>query len=310
MSTLNDFKEYQIYYEHTLTNYDHSNGTNEYIFNYPDHWIQYPSKQHIVALRAVSITPAARDFFIHDIKLRRNGIDKEIFEVDISSRIYLGCDEDMGKLNNKLSSCIYDAYREYKDEIQEARISSTETKSYLGCRDYTMFYVQSDNSFVFRILSTNIENPFYFFFNEATSYTSDDFKYMVGLKDDNLFKYLSMFQGGHITKTELNQYLKTLPNVEIKFMTSNDSDTRITDMIFKNVWNRSNLIVGSTLSSLSENRYLTLSNISHNPPKMYDINGYNSKFAIYLHDPSSKQDIELPIDRKDIITVETILIAK
>ena len=54
MTNIKESNEYQIYYEHTITNYEHQKGTNEYVFKFPDHWIQYPSKQHLVALRNVN----------------------------------------------------------------------------------------------------------------------------------------------------------------------------------------------------------------------------------------------------------------
>ena len=310
--------EYQIYYEHTITNYEHHEGTNEYVFNFPDHWIQYPSKQHLVALRSINILPATRDFFIKNIQLKRDGVDA--FSVDLSMRLYLSCNEDMGVLNDKLNKAIYNIYKEYSEEVNEARISSPGTHKYLSVRDYTIFYTQTDNSLIFRILSTGVNNPFYFKFlvgeNDDLEYTSDDFKYMVGIPNDDIFKNLAKYQNNTITKEDLDTFLKTLPNVEVRFNDNNaegvlsDNESKmITDIIFKNVWNRNNLIISSTLSSLSENRYLTMSNTRHNPPKVYEINGYNTRFSIFLFDPGNQEQRELPTDSKDIITIEIILIA-
>ena len=323
MTNIKETNEYQIYYEHTITNYEHQEGTNEYVFNFPDHWIQYPSKQHLVALRSINILPATRDFFIKNIQLKRDGINA--FSVDLSMRLYLSCSEDMGVLNDKLNKAIYNIYKEYSEEVNEARISSPGTHKYLSVRDYTIFYTQTDNSLIFRILSTGIDNPFYFKFLvgenddiEAAStrgflrgtqeeYTSDDFKYMVGIPNDDIFKNLAKYQNNAITKEDLNTFLRTLPNVEVRF---NGESKMITDIIFKNVWNRNNLIISSTLSSLSENRYLTMSNTRHNPPKVYEINGYNTRFSIFLFDPGNQEQRELPTDSKDIITIEIILIAR
>ena len=307
MTNIKESNEYQIYYEHTITNYEHQKGTNEYVFKFPDHWIQYPSKQHLVALRNVNITPSTRDFFIQNIQLKRSGLDN--FSVDLSTRLYLGNNEDMGVLNDKLNKTIYNIYKEYSEEVSEARITTPNTPKYLSVRDYTIFYTQTNNSLIFHILSTSIDNPFYYFFPEATNYTSDDFKYMVGIPNDDLFINLSKYQRGVIkTREQLNEFLSTLPNVEVKFLS--DNSTCITDIIFKNVWNRNNLIIGSTLSSLSENRYLTMSNTSHNPPKVYEINGYNTKFSLFMYDPGNGEERELPTDYKDIITIEVILIAQ
>ena len=306
MTNINESNEYQIYYEHTITNYEHQEGTNEYVFNFPDHWIQYQSKQHLVALRKVNILPATRDFYIHNLQLRIN--NNENFKIDLSMRLYLGSNEDMGILNDKLNKAIYNIYKEYSEEVSEARITTPGTPKYLGVRDYTIFYTQTNNALIFHILSTGIDNPFYFkFLSNQDEYTSDDFKFMVGIPNDDLFKNLGKYQSNDITKETLNTFLKTLPNVEVKF---NGNSNMITDIIFKNVWNRNNLIIGSTLSSLSENRYLTMSNTQHNPPKVYEINGYNTKFSLFMYDPGSGDEREIPRDGKDIITIEIILIAR
>ena len=316
MTNIKENNEYQIYYEHTLIYYQHQKGTNEYIFKFPEHWIQYPSKQYLAALRNVNITPASRDFFIHNLQLKIK--DNENFNVDLSMRLYLGSNEDMSVLNKKLEKAINRIYKEYSEEVNEARLTDSTTPKYLSVNDYTIFYTQTNNSLIFHILSTNVDNPFYFkLLSDENEYTSDDFKYMVGLPNDDLFKNLAKYQNNEITEETLNTFLKTLPNVEIRFLENNaegvlsDNETKmITDIIFKNVWNRNNLIVGSTLSSLSENRYLTMSNTSHNPPKVYEINGFNTKFSLFLYNPGDRNEIELPTDEKDIISVELILIAK
>ena len=55
-------KPYQICYEHAFnTFHEHKEGTNEYIYKFPDHWTQYPGSLHALSLRSVNVHPAARD---------------------------------------------------------------------------------------------------------------------------------------------------------------------------------------------------------------------------------------------------------
>ena len=51
----------QIIYEHVFTNYiEHKAGTNEYVYEFPEHWINYTGKKEI-GLRSITVKSAARD---------------------------------------------------------------------------------------------------------------------------------------------------------------------------------------------------------------------------------------------------------
>jgi hypothetical protein len=311
MTSLSENQDYQIYYEHTFTNYEHTNGTNEYSFKYPDHWIQYPSQQHLAALRSITIEPSAREITFNNIKLKRDDLqNNSLLELNLNMSIPLAYGDDMNVLNSKIREQIDYKYTEYKNEVNEARVSTPNTPSYLGCNDYTFCYDQSSNCFVMKILTkAGISNPYYFYFQDfadQAEYTSSDFKAIVGIKDDSLFVAISKYQNAVMTKTELLSFVShNFPTIKLGW-----NDALITEVIFTNVWNRSRLLVSSSLSTLSENRFLTLTNTYHNPPKLYDVKGYNGKFSIYLYNASSKAEIELPKDGADSIVIEMILIAK
>ena len=135
---------------------------------------------------------------------------------------------------------------------------------------------------------------------KADVYTSSDFRQMMNIENDELFKSIASYQSGEIEKSEI-----TIPNnVSLEF----NDDGLLLAINFKNVWNRSSLLISSTLSTLSEQKIICISDEQYNPPKEYDVSGYRKDFSISLFDRDAL--VELPIDGKDIIIIEMLLIAK
>ena len=289
-------KPYQICYEHAFnTFHEHKEGTNEYIYKFPDHWTQYPGSLHALSLRSVNVHPAARDIGFAYIYLKSNEEDSKL-DLDLFTNFTLAYDEDMNKFNDRMKAEIRDLYDNYKYE------SGTEWRP----TDFGIFYKYSTNELVFKI---NDSNHYFAFTNsdDEASYTSTDLKNMIGIKSDALFVKIAKYQNLEITYEELTTYLKTVPQFEIKFR---DSTKEVIEFKFKNVWNRGTLTINSTLSTLAEYNFLALSNVLYPVPKYYELNGFTTEFSISLFDACLKIPVELPADNRDLVIIEMILVAR
>ena len=293
----------QINNEHVFTNYiDHKPGSNEYKYEFPEHWRSYMSKsQKKIGLCSITVKNAARDLRLRNIYFRNSNL-----LVNIGASISLSSNDDMSAENEKFKEAIKTKYIEYKDEIENIRLTEPNTTCELGINDYTYEYVHSNNEFQIKVLKNDPTDQCYLYFTDADLYMSDDLKSVLGI-DDTLFKNIALLQKGSISATEFNEYLNQHPNIEISHV--ENSVDKIQNIVFKNVWNRETLFITSTLSTLSEEKFLTLSNVKHNPLKWYDINGYTTTFSIFMYDASRKNSVELPNDRLDLILVEMLIYA-
>lgn len=287
-------------------------NSNTYSFSYPEHWLNYNpainNSEKAFGLRAITITPAARDMYLHGIRLQRDNISPAVFDVDMSFRISLGNDDNMNAFNTKINDSINTTVKTYLEDIRQERATSaapTAIESYLNYTDYSIYYSHDEHALILYANASLSSHPFYLTFENIESYASDDFKKVVGVDVDTLFKQLYQLQTGTITKANLS-----IPStVDISYITDDENDTRINKIVFRNIWDRSRVLIASDISSLSEGRYLTLSSIRHSPPKLYSLTGFKEAFNIYLYTPTG-EEIELPNDNKDTITIEAILIAK
>ena len=292
----------QINYEHVFTNYiDHKPGSNEYKYEFPEHWRSYTGRKRI-GLRSITVKNAARDLRLRNIYFKNSRLT-----VNIGASISLSSNDDMSAANEKFKEAVKTKYIEYKDEIENVRITEPETLCVLGINDYTYEYVHSTNEFRIKVLKNDPDDPCYLYFADADSYASDDLLNILGV-GDVLFKNIALFQKGSLTEAGFNEYLNQHPNVEVSYVKENI--VKIQSIVFKNVWNRETLFITSTLSTLSEEKFLTLSNVKHYPLKWYDINGYTMTFSIFTYDASRKNSVEIPNDRLDLILVEMLMYAE
>jgi len=293
----------QINYEHVFTNYiDHKPGSNEYRYEFPEHWMSYNGKKRI-GLRSITVKNAARDLRLRNIYFKNSKL-----LINIGASISLSSNDDMSAANEKFKEAIKNKYIEYKDEIENVRLSEPNTPCELGINDYTYEYVHSTNEFQIKVLKNDPADPCYLYFTDADSYMSDDLKSVLGI-DDTLFKKIALMQKKEIVLSEFDNYLSTLPNVNVVYSIDADINVKIQSISFKNVWNRETLFITSTLSTLSEEKFLTLSNVKHYPLKWYDINGFTTTFSIFTYEASRKNSVELPNDRLDLILVEMLMCA-
>ena len=290
---------YQICYEHAFnTFHDHKEGSNEYVYKFPDHWIQYPGSLHAISLRSVNVHPAARDIVFRDICLRSN-TEGSTLDVGLYTYFTLAYDEDMNKFNERMKSEIKDLYENYKNEVET---SSSEWRP----TDLRIFYSYATNELIFTIL----DDIHYFAFTntlDTAKYMSDDFKSMIGINSDEILVQLAKYQNKKINLETLNIYLKSVPQFSVKFR---GETLEVIEFRFKNVWNRGTLTVNSTLSTLAEQSFLALSNTLYPVPKYYEIKGFRTDFSIFLYDACLKKPVELPRDNKDLLTLEMILVAR
>ena len=83
------------------------------------------------------------------------------------------------------------------------------------------------------------------------------------------------------------------------------SNTKIREINIPDIWDRDDLIVYSSLTDMSYNRYLGLTNTEYHPPKTYTIHTTDNKFWIDLYDISNTKPIEL--DKDTTLIFETIM---
>lgn len=284
-----------ICYEHAFTQASSQNiVTSTFTYQYPEHWLSYPSNSKAVALRSVNVTPAAMRLSLRGLYLRSEKLSLKL-NIDVT----LGANEDMSHLNDKLQHKLMSIYQQYKDEVSNARISDPSATINFMLDDISMYYDDSDSTF-----NIVANDGFYIQLVEPT--TSEDFNELMWVPS-TFFTNIAKVQSLEMTKDEFNEYLKS-NDIKASVEYYDSEDLKIKAIRFKNIWNRSQLIVTSTLSTLAEGKYFTLSNVHYDTPKVYTVNGYSKSFSISLYDSIMKQPVRLT--PKDLIVVEMILIAK
>ena len=292
----------QIIYEHVFTKYiEHKEGTNEYVYNFPEHCINYTATKKEIGLRSITVKSAARDLRMSNMYFKNSNC-----LVNIGFSVSLGQNEDMTVLNEKLKKDIKTKYIEYKDEIDNIRLTTPNTTIDFGINDYTIQYEHSKNELWIKILKNDPNNISYIHFEVADTYMSTDLKGVLGI-DDEVFNKIAKLQADEITKEAFNTFISQHPNVVVDFVS--DEETKIKGIGFKNIWNREQLFITSTLSTLAEDKFLTLSNIEHNPLKWYELSGYKPTFSLFLYDSTQKNSVEIPNDQRDLILVEMLICA-
>ena len=294
----------QIIYEHVFTDcVEHKPGTNEYVYKFPEHWNSYNGSKEI-GLRSITVKNASRDLRLQHMFFKS---DRPLY-VNIGFNISLSTNETMSEANEKFKKAVKTKYIEYKDEIENIRLETPSTPNHFGINDYSIEYLHSTNEFWIKILKNDEQHPCYLYFTDDDTYMSEDLKQILNA-DDTLFSKIAKMQAGSITRAQFDSYISEHPNVIIRYDSDSNDETKITAIGFKNVWNRETLFIASSLSTLSEDKYLTLSNVVHNPLKWYDITGYATTFSLFLYDAAKRNSVEIPNDRKDLILIEILMCA-
>ena len=285
-----------ICYEHAFTS-SHStidDSTATFTYQYPEHWLSYPSNSKAVAVRSVNVTPAARRLSLHGIYLRSEKLTLKL-NIDVT----LGANEDMSHLNDRLQRKLMSIYQQYKDEVTNARISNPSATIDFMPDDIAMYYDDSDSTF-------NLVASDGFYLQVTSPSVSEDFNELMAIPS-TFFTNIAKVQALEMSINAFNAYLKS-EGIDAAVQFYDGTYLKVKAITFKNIWNRSQLIVTSSLSTLAERKYLTLSNVQYDTPKIYTVNGYSKSFSISLYDSIMKRPVRLP--PKDLIVVEMILIAQ
>ena len=283
----------QIYYEHAFAQPNSNNG-NTFTYLYPEHWLSYPSTTKAVALRSINVTPAPRRISLNGLWLRASSLS-----LNLNLSLTLGANESMSVLNDRFQDKLMIIYQQYKDEVSNAKITDPNTKINFMPDDVELYYDDSDSTF-----NMVAKNNCYLHFQDPS--LSNDFCELMGVPQE-LFVNLALVQSSVMRKEDFNNYLKN-SNINVAIEWYDEEDLRLKSLKFNNVWNRSQLIVASSLSTLAENKYFTLSNVHYDTPKYYTVNGYTKFFTISLYDVNMRRPVHLTA--KDLIVIEMILVAK
>lgn len=302
--------EPKLCYEHVFTKYEnHKPGSNEYVYNFPEQFNSFVGTKQ-VALRSITVSRSSRTLRLRNVYFKNS----DVF-VNLDTSVTLSSNDNMGIANDKFLAAARERYYEYRDEVYNARVTDPTEKIHFGINDYIYEYDYATNTFWLKILKgmgSATTGPSYFDFGfdnaPADEYASADFQAVMGI-DDQLFKNMALLNHdkAKMNRDIFDAYLRKHPNVIVKFVNESVSETRIKAIGFKNVWNRDTLFVASTLSTGTEDKFMTLSNVRHQPPKYYEVSGYSQTFSLLLYDACKNNSVEFPNDGRDIIIVEMII---
>ena len=285
--------EHQIYYEHAFTKSVNSSD-NTYTYLYPEHWLSYPSSDKAVALRSINVTPAPRRISLKGLWLRSSDLS-----IALNVNLTLGANETMSTFNDRLQDKLMILYQQYKDEVTNAKINDPKATINFMPDDVSLYYDDSDSTF--NIVANN-----YCYLHFQDPSFSNDFCELMNVPQQ-LFTNIALVQSSVMRKEDFNKYLESA-NLNVAIEWYDDADLRMKAIRFTDVWNRSQLIVASSLSTLAEDKYFTLSNVQYDSPKYYTVNGYTKFFTISLYDVNMRRPVHLT--SKDLIVIEMILVAK
>ena len=284
----------QIYYEHAFTQPYSIPSRNTYTYLYPEHWLSYPGTDKAVALRSINVTPAPRRISLSGIWLRSSKLS-----LNLNINLTLGANESMSTLNDRLQDKLMIIYQQYKDEVTNTRVTDPTATINFMPDDVALYYDDCDSTF-----NIVAKDDCYLYFQDTS--ISIDFCELMNVPQE-LFTKISQVQASTLSKSALEQYIK-VNNIDAVIEYFGVDDLKIKSIKFNNVWNRSQLIVASSLSTLAENKYFTLSNVHYDSPKYYTVNGYTKFFTISLYDVNMRRPVHLTA--KDLIVIEMILVAK
>ena len=283
-----------IYNEHGFTNnYDHVEGTNRYMYRYPDSWRQYYYTKHMVGIRSIELIPAAREFEINGMSIKNNsGLN---ISISFSSTINTG--QTMTEYNKELNKIVNDRY----EQVHETGDTQLKRGS------YAMKYDCKSKSFSFYVATTD---DCYFHFDYRDKIVSKDLESILNITDGFFLKladYLNddpQFPDDESFTYEQLMECKDMKHINIKWMDEVNHEKPYV-ITFYNVWDRERVYVSSSLVG-HDKQFLGFSNCYYNPPKYFQITNSDNRFYIDLFD-SVLNPVELPKDKADTLVIESIL---
>ena len=269
---------------YSISNAEHVKGTNRYTFTFNDVWRNIYEEKLSVAIRSIKMFLRPRTIWLDGLLLAdTSGESTQYYKISPVVSI---------------SGSMLEGNRLFYEDLKLHH----EINSNIGLADYEIRYNPANNKLVFSIL--NKTNRYFIFDNNEDSVIvspSYDLQIMTHQTDQTFWSDLALMSRGDSTaraKFESGTYAES-------FDYTLDESNHLVEFLFKNVFNRENLFVHSSLVDLSFDNFLGITNEQFIPPKTYPITYTNKKFWIELYD-SLNEPVELPEDGADTIIIECI----
>ena len=262
---------------YSTSNAEHVKGTNRYTFTFNDVWRNIYEEKLSVAIRSIKLFLRPRTIWLDGLLLADTSNDEA---TQISPVV-------------SISGPMLEGNRLFNEDLKIHHEFNTN----IGLADYEIRYNPANNKLLFSILNKPTR---YFIFDSQVS-PSYDLQIMTHQTDSTFWNDLALMSrgdSGAIAKFEEGVYADS-------FEYTLDESNHLVEFIFKNVFNRENLLVRSSLVDLSFDNFLGVTNEQFIPPKTYPITYTNKKFWIELYD-SLNEPVELPEDGADTIIIECI----
>ena len=271
---------------YSTSNAEHEKGTNRYIFTFNDIWRNIYEEKLSIAIRSIRMFLRPRTIWLDGLLLAdTSGESTQYYKISPVVSI---------------SGPMLEGNRLFYEDLKLHH----EINSNIGLADYEIRYNPANNKLVFSILNKSTK---YFIFDydseeqQVIVSPSYDLQIMTHMTDSTFWTDLALMSrgvSGAIDKFEEGVYTDT-------FEYTLDESNHLTEFVFKNVFNRENLLIHSSLVDLSFDNFLGVTNEQFIPPKTYPITYTNKKFWIELYD-SLNEPVELPEDGADTIIIECI----
>ena len=271
---------------YSTSNAEHEKGTNRYTFTFNDVWRNIYEEKLSVAIRSIKMFLRPRTIWLDGLLLAdTSGESTQYYKISPVVSI---------------SGSMLEGNRLFYEDLKLHH----EINSNIGLADYEIRYNPANDKLVFSIL--NKSNKYFIFDYDSQEQQvivspSYDLQIMTHQTDSTFWTDLALMSrgdSGAIAKFEEGVYADS-------FEYTLDESNHLMEFIFKNVFNRENLLVRSSLVDLSFDNFLGITNEQFIPPKTYPITYTNKKFWIELYD-SLNEPVELPEDGADTIIIECI----
>jgi hypothetical protein len=300
----------------------HEPGSNRYTFRFPEA-IRNLDQQLSLGVRSIKMVKALLEISLQ-IKIEaapeRFGDNATVMNCD--TYLSLNSNESMNDFNLKLdhnSQRLFNFYRElvYEERYLTASVLDGQgapiipkTKMVFTSNDFDMVYRNKSSTFVIQI-GVELQNRYFDINNsEYNGNISQDVANLLKIPV-SFFHDLQQIEAGRQVFLE---FIANYPKVTISFLDGSDSEQDIRQghtqpykFVFRNVWNREELLVKSSLTGLFNEQYLGFTNTQFGPLKIYPMTYIDQTFWIDLYDMHNKTKVEQQAD--DLLYLETVIIA-
>ena len=254
-------------YNYLLSEAKHVDGTNRYTFEFPQYWRQSIYSGLRVGVRSIKMIPAPVYFKLTGINIcSMSGSLIDFKPIDIV--MIISPSDHLDDLNLR-----------FKDAITRALSSYT--------------FISPDDV--------------------ALEYYDNVLHLFIDREDPDIWFDIEDIDGNDATKQMLHfDTVDDIPESNLRYVTEEGPqqpggkpNKRLVEVMFRNIWDRDELYILSSLTDMSYNRYLGYTNNDFHPPKQYNIHNTDTTFWIELYDKTNSIPIELP--PRSVLVIEMIL---